>query len=211
MTTVDALDCPRFRGRSSMVEPQPSKLIMPVRSRSAAPRVVPVQRPDRTVHRGRQSVSKPSSCNNRALRDVASSASDAADVGKKDPIQPSTARPLRARNRHGNTPRRGIFDRNGRWRQQPLGRIRTWRGATTLSRAIRHLDHTIRSLDRADGEVAFRQCRVLPCAGTVCGRSVLWGVTPFRGIERPTARLQAWCPTANSPTTLPCPALQPIW
>jgi hypothetical protein len=37
VTTVDALDYPSFRGRSSMVEPQPSKLIMPVRSRSAAP------------------------------------------------------------------------------------------------------------------------------------------------------------------------------
>jgi hypothetical protein len=34
--TVDALDCTSVRGRSSMVEPQPSKLIMPVRSRSAA-------------------------------------------------------------------------------------------------------------------------------------------------------------------------------
>src|ERR1700683_985573 len=33
---VEALDCSPIRGRSSMVEPQPSKLMMPVRSWSAA-------------------------------------------------------------------------------------------------------------------------------------------------------------------------------
>src|SRR5580692_8191883 len=35
-STVEALDYGPFRGRSSMVEPQPSKLMMPVRSWSAA-------------------------------------------------------------------------------------------------------------------------------------------------------------------------------
>jgi hypothetical protein len=42
--TVDALDSSSIRGRSSMVEPQPSKLIMPVRSRSAALFKGPAQR-----------------------------------------------------------------------------------------------------------------------------------------------------------------------
>jgi len=43
-----------------MVEPQPSKLIMPVRSRSAAPKVLPVQSTVHMARRASHSVRKPS-------------------------------------------------------------------------------------------------------------------------------------------------------
>jgi hypothetical protein len=71
-----------------MVEPQPSKLIMPVRSRSAALKESPVQRPVRLGQRGLSSVRKARRATNvqqRATRGLATSATNADDGGKPGP------------------------------------------------------------------------------------------------------------------------------